>query len=74
MLDRRDCRLLGEEGPKAVEKGLAVAEWYQTEVARSGMKELTRCKDRHALRDTAVWLSALVFLAGAGIHHWPSWL
>ena len=74
MLDRRDYSLLGEEGRKAVEKGLAAAEWYHTDVPRSEMKELMHRTDRHALRDTAIWLAALLFFAGAGIYLWPSWL
>ena len=74
MLERRDCSLLGKEGRKAVEKGLAAAEWCHTELPHSEMKELMHRTDRHALRDTAFWLATLAFFAGAGIHFWPSWL
>ena len=73
VLDRRNYSLLGEEGRKAVEKGLAAADWYHTEVSRSEMKKLMGRTDRYALRDTAIWIAALLLFAGAGIYLWPSW-
>ena len=73
MLGKRDYSLLGEEARAAVERGLAAAEWYHTEVDRKALKALMRRTDRHALRDTAIWFAALVFLAGMGIYMWPSW-
>ena len=73
MNTRRDYSLLGEEGRKAVENGLAAAEWYHTNVSRRDMKELMRRKDGPAIRDTAIWIFALVATVGMGIFLWPSW-
>ena len=73
MFRRRDYSLLGEDGRKAVEKGLAAAEWYHTDIPRQTMKELMKRTDRYALRDTAVWIGALILFAGMGIYLWPSW-
>ena len=72
-LMKRDYSLLGEDGRKAVEIGLAAAEWYHSDVSRKDLKELMRRTDRHAIRDSAVWIAALVVFAGVGIYLWPSW-
>ncbi len=66
--------MLGAEGKKAVERGLAAAEWYHTDIPRGEMKKLMRRTDRYALRDTAIWIGGLIAFAGIGIYLWPSWL
>lgn len=71
---RRDYSLLGEDGRRAVETGLAAAEWYHTDVPRAEMKELMRRSDMPALRDTALWLGSMAAFAGLGVALWPSWL
>ena len=70
MLERRDCSLLGEEGRKAVEKGLAAAEWCHAELPHSEMKELMHRTDRHALRDTAFWLAYGVLCGSSSVSRW----
>lgn len=69
---KRDYSLLGPDGQRAVETGLAAAEWYHTEVPRKAMKELMQRSDGPAIRDTAIWLGSMVVLAGAGIALWVS--
>ncbi|TNC69143.1 fatty acid desaturase family protein [Rubellimicrobium roseum] len=79
----RDYSLLGPDGRRAVETGLAAAEWYHTEVPRKVMKELMQRKDGPAIRDTILWLGLMAVFAGIAIalmltgHPWlsvPFWL
>jgi fatty acid desaturase len=81
-MTKRDYSLHGPDGRRAVETGLAAAEWYHTEVPRKVMKELMQRSDGPAIRDTAIWLGALVLFGGIAIglwltgHHWwsvPFW-
>lgn len=71
-MTKRDYSLLGEESRRAVERGLASAEWYHTEVPRKVMKELMQRSDGPAIRDTIIWLGSMAVLAGFGIWLWPS--
>ena len=69
----RDYSLFGEDGRRAVETGLASAEWYHTDVPRREMKAMMQRTDGPAIRDTIIWLAALIVFAGLGIALWPSW-
>jgi fatty acid desaturase len=71
---RRDYSLTGRDAVRAVETGLADAEWYKTDVPRSEMKKLVQRSDGPAIRDTIVWLGLLVGSGGAGIYFWGTWL
>ena len=68
----RDYSLLGPDARRAVETGLAAAQWYHTEVPRKVMKDLMQRSDSPALRDTAMLYGAMILLAGLGIALWPS--
>ncbi len=70
---KRDYSLLGPDGQRAVETGLAAAEWYHTEVPRKEMKALMQRSDQPAIRDTILLYGAMILLCGAGIALWPSW-
>ncbi len=70
---RRDYGLTGPEGPEAVRKGLASAEWYHSEVPRKVMKTLMQREDGPAQRDTALWLGLLAITAVAGVTLWGTW-
>jgi fatty acid desaturase len=70
---KRDYSLLGEDARRAVETGLAAAEWYHTDVSRKEMKALMQRDDQPAIRDTIIWLGSMVMLVGIGIALWPSW-
>ena len=72
-MGRRDYSLLGPDAARAVETGLAAAEWYHTDVPRKRMKDLMQRSDQPALRDTAILYGAMIVLAGIGIALWPSW-
>jgi fatty acid desaturase len=70
---KRDYSLLGPDGARAVETGLAAAEWYHTEVPRKAMKELMQRSDGPAIRDTILLYGLMIAFAGIGIALWPSW-
>jgi fatty acid desaturase len=69
---KRDYSLLGPDARRAVETGLAAAEWYHSEVPRKEMKALMQREDGPAIRDTAIYYGAMILLAGIGIWLWPS--
>lgn len=69
----RDYSLLGENGRRAVETGLAAAQWYHSDIPRKEMKALMQRTDGPAIRDTIILYGAMIAFAGAGIALWPSW-
>lgn len=69
----RDYSLTGAENARAVQRGLANATWYKTEISRKQMKELMQRSDTVATRDTAIWLGLMILFAGIGIALWGSW-
>ena len=71
-MTRRDYSLLGPDGARAVETGLAAAEWYHSDVQRKVMKELMARSDGPALRDSIIYYGAMIVFAGIGIWLWPS--
>jgi fatty acid desaturase len=64
---RRDYSLLGADARRAVETGLAAAEWYHSEVPRREMKALTAREDAPAIRDTVILFGAMALFAGLGV-------
>jgi fatty acid desaturase len=69
----RDYSLEGPQNARAVEAGLANAEWYRTPIPRGRMKALMQRSDGPATRDTLLWLGALALFGGLGIASWGSW-
>jgi len=69
----RDYNLLGPDGQRAVDTGLAAAQWYHTDVPRKEMKALMKREDGPAIRNTALYYGTMIVLAGIGIWLWPSW-
>lgn len=69
----RDYSLLGEDGRRAVETGLAAAEWYHSEIPRKEMKALMQREDGPAIRDTLIYFGAMGILGGIAVWLWPSW-
>jgi fatty acid desaturase len=64
--------LVGPESDLAVEKGLAGAVWFKSDVPRKRIKELMQREDGPAIRDTAIWLGGIVLLGAAGAWLWTS--
>ena len=71
-MTKRDYSLRGPDSARAVETGLATAQWYHTEVPRKEMKALMQRSDQPAIRDTILLFGAMILLAGLGIALWPS--
>jgi fatty acid desaturase len=69
----RDYSLVGRDAKRAVETGLAAAEWYHTDIPRKDMKELMKRSDGPAIRDTVIWLGALVLSGAGGVWFWGTW-
>ena len=70
---RRDYGLLGEDAQSAQARGLSAAQWYSAPIDRKDLKALMKRSDGPAIRDTAIWLSALLLTAAAGCALWGSW-
>ncbi|MDA7428974.1 fatty acid desaturase family protein [Primorskyibacter aestuariivivens] len=69
----RDYSMTGEDGRRAVEVGLAAAQWYHTDIPRKDMKELMKRSDGPAIRDTVILFACMIGFAAIGIALWPSW-
>lgn len=68
-----DYSLTGVNAAKAVEAGLAEAEWYQCPVPRETMRQLLERRNGPAARDTILWF-ALLFAAGYATYAlWGTW-
>ena len=72
-MSTRDYDLMGESGRRAVETGLAAAQWYHTDIPRKQMKELMQRSDGPAIRDSIIWLAVLILSAAGGIWFWGTW-
>lgn len=67
---RLDYSLTGENATRAVERGLAEADWYQSPVPRATMRKLLERRDGPAVRDTLLWF---VLIGGSGYATWALW-
>jgi len=70
---KRDYSLVGESAKRAIEAGLASAEWYHSDVPRKTMKELMQRSDSPAIRDTLIWLGLLALSGLGGVYFWGGW-
>src|ERR1044072_4733051 len=73
MAKKRDYSLVGESTKRAIETGLASAEWYHTDVPRKVMKELMQRSDSAAIRDTIIWIALILGSAAGAIYFWGTW-
>jgi Na+-transporting NADH:ubiquinone oxidoreductase subunit F len=67
-----DYSLTGENSKKAIERGLAEADWYQCHVPRETMRELLERRDGPAIRDTIIWFALITGSGIAARTLWPS--
>ena len=70
----RNYSLLGPDARRAVETGLATAEWYHTDIPRKDMKALMKRTDHPAIRDTVILFVSMILFVAIGIALWPFWL
>ena len=68
----RDYTMTGQDADRAVQTGLAAADWYHTDVPRKQMKALMQRTDGPAIRDTVILFGTMIGLAGLGIALWGS--
>ncbi len=71
--DILDYSLTGENSKRAIELGLAEADWYQSPVPRDTMRQLLTRKNGPAIRDTLLLISILGSTAVATILLWGTW-
>jgi MocE subfamily Rieske [2Fe-2S] domain protein len=71
--DILDYSLTGVNAQRAVEMGLAEADWYQTPVPRATMRHLLERRDGPAIRDTLLWFGILALTGGATAYWWGTW-
>ena len=72
MLMPRDYGMLGQDAKLAEEAGLKSAQWYHSEIPRATMKDLMKREDGPAIRDTVIWLGAMIIFALMAVWLWPS--
>jgi fatty acid desaturase len=72
-IPKRDYSIVGPESQRAIDRGLAAAEWYHTEVPRATMKELMQRSDGPPLRDNLLWLGLILATGIGGIVFWGTW-
>ncbi|MEE9405608.1 MAG: NADH:ubiquinone reductase (Na(+)-transporting) subunit F [Algisphaera sp.] len=65
-----DYSLIGVTAQKAVEQGLADADWYTTPLTRAQMRHALERSDGPALRDTAIWFGLLALTGGIAAALW----
>lgn len=70
---RPDYSLVGVNASRAIEMGLAEADWHQSPVSRAVMRKLLERRDGPALRDTALWFALIVASGVATWKLWGSW-
>ncbi len=68
-----DYSLTGENATKAIELGLAEADWYQCPVPRATMRNLLERTNGPAIRDTILWFGLIFGFAYLTILLWGSW-
>ncbi len=71
--EKLDYSLTGENATRAIERGLAEAEWYQCPVPRATMRQLLTRRDGPAIRDTIIWFALIIGSGVATWWLWPSW-
>ena len=68
-----DYSLTGENATRAIERGLAEADWYQTPLPRAELRKLLVRRDGPAIRDTILWFALLGVTGWATIVLWGTW-
>lgn len=68
-----DYSLTGENASRAIERGLAEADWYQCSVPRATMRQLLTRRDGPAIRDTLLWFGLILASGYATYLLWGTW-
>jgi len=65
--------LVGENTKRAIEMGLAEAEWYTSPVDRKTMRALLERRDGPAIRDTLLWFALIGMSGWLMVLTWGTW-
>jgi len=68
-----DYSVAGVNASKAIEMGLAEADWYQCAVPRKTMRRLLDRRDGPAIRDTILWFVLILSSGIATYRLWGTW-
>ena len=71
--DVLDYSLIGANAERAVELGLAEADWYQCPVPRAEIRKLLERKNGPALRACFLWFLLIIGFGYLTVLLWPSW-
>ena len=71
-MNERDYSLTGENNLKAIESGLANADWYHCRVDKKTLKKLLARKNGPAIRDTLIWFTLLGISGYLGYIFWET--
>ncbi len=69
----KDYSLTGETGRAATTQGIANPKWFRPDVDPQAIRNLMEKSDAIALRDTLIWIGAMIVSAVIAIMLWPSW-
>lgn len=69
----RNYSLTGPERTRAIDDGLANADWYQTPLDRKVLKGFMKRTDGPATRDFVIWMSLMLLTGAGGVYFWGSW-
>jgi Na+-transporting NADH:ubiquinone oxidoreductase subunit F len=72
-LARNRYILNAENSARALEMGLAEADWYASPIPKEELRQLLERRDGPALRDTIVWFGLLLASGYAGYLLWGTW-
>src|SRR5277367_6495656 len=56
----KDYSLTGKDTARAIESGLAEADWYSPAVSKEEMRELLTRRDWPGIRDTLLWFALII--------------
>ncbi len=71
--ERPGYTLNRENSDRAIELGLAEADWYQCPVPREAMRRLLVRRDGPAIRDTVIWFGLILGTAFLTFNFWGTW-
>jgi Na+-transporting NADH:ubiquinone oxidoreductase subunit F len=71
--DRLGYVINRDNSARAIELGLAEADWYQCNVPRATMRRLLERKDGPAIRDTIIWFGLILGSAYLTYLLWGTW-
>jgi Na(+)-translocating NADH:ubiquinone oxidoreductase F subunit len=73
IVTKEDYSLTGVNATRALELGLAEADWYQSPVPQDAMRNLLRRTNGPAIRDTIMLFTILAVTAAFTIIFWGTW-